>query len=178
MNLKQTFCYINSTRLPVMSDNYKSYKRRWFVLVTVSLLNVSTNALWMSYPAVANVASEYFKKGINSIDLLGTISLYVGIPCCLIATFVYDYVGFKGGLLAGTLINFAGGLIRCLSTFPHLNNHMSLVGNSNLKKKNNYGKSAGTSVCFECIWTSFSRSGKLLCCECTNNGQSKLVPRV
>lgn len=109
-----------------MSDNYKSYKRRWFVLVTVSLLNVSTNALWMSYPAVANVASEYFKKGINSIDLLGTISLYVGIPCCLIATFVYDYVGFKGGLLAGTLINFAGGLIRCLSTFPHLNNHMSL----------------------------------------------------
>ena len=83
----------------------------------------------MSYPAVANVAAEYFHKDINAIDLLGTISLYVGIPCCIVATFVYDYIGFRGGLLIGASVNFIGGLIRCISTFPHLNDHMSLVIN-------------------------------------------------
>lgn len=103
------------------------YKRRWLVLTTVSLLNLSTNALWMSYPSVANVAAEYFDKSINAIDLLGTISLYVGIPCCLLATFIYDYVGFRGGLIFGTFINLIGGLLRCISTFPELNNEMSLV---------------------------------------------------
>ena len=90
-------------------------------------INLSTNAMWMSYPAVANVASEYFAKGINEIDLLGTISLYVGIPCCLLATFVYDYLGLRGGMMIGTFVNFIGGLMRCLSTFPELNKHISLV---------------------------------------------------
>ena len=97
------------------------------MLATVALLNLATNALWMSYPAVANVAAVYFNKDINAIDLLGTVSLYVGIPCCLLATFVYDYVGFRGGLIFGTCVNCVGGLLRCLSTFPHLNNEMSLV---------------------------------------------------
>ena len=97
------------------------------MLATVALLNLATNALWMSYPAVANVAAVYFNKDINAIDLLGTVSLYVGIPCCLLATFVYDYVGFRGGLIFGTCVNCVGGLLRCLSTFPHLNSEMSLV---------------------------------------------------
>ena len=79
------------TMTPSSSD-YKVYQRRWFVLITVALLNISTNALWMSYPSVANVVSEYFNKSINAVDLLGTISLYVGIPCCLLVTFIYDYL--------------------------------------------------------------------------------------
>ena len=79
------------TMMPSSSD-YKVYQRRWFVLTTVALLNISTNALWMSYPSVANVVSEYFNKSINAVDLLGTISLYVGIPCCLLVTFIYDYL--------------------------------------------------------------------------------------
>ena len=74
------------------SSGYRIYKRRWFVLTTVALLNISTNALWMSYPSVTNIVSEYFDKSINAVDLLGTISLYVGIPCCLLVTFIYDYL--------------------------------------------------------------------------------------
>ena len=74
------------------SSGLTVYKRRWFVLSTVALLNISTNALWMSYPSVTNIVSEYFEKSINAVDLLGTISLYVGIPCCLLVTFIYDYL--------------------------------------------------------------------------------------
>ena len=56
-----------------LPHRYKVYPRRWSVLVTVALLNLSTNALWMSYPAVANVSAEYFDKDLNSVDLFGTI---------------------------------------------------------------------------------------------------------
>ena len=49
------------------TTSYTVYKRRWLVLTTVSLLNLSTNALWMSYPAVANVAAGYFNKSLVSL---------------------------------------------------------------------------------------------------------------
>ena len=111
-----------SSAHPSPGGGYRVYTRRWFVLITVALLNLSTNALWMSYPAVANVSAEYFDKDFNSVDLFGTIGLYVGIPFCLISTFIYDFYGFRTGMLFGTCVNFLGGLVRCLSTFPGLNN--------------------------------------------------------
>ena len=106
---------------------YRTYRRRWLVLITVTLLNLSNNALWISYSAVANVATEYFGKTVNQIDLLATISFYVGIPMCLVSTFVVDALGFRAGMLLGTSLTFVGGIVRCLSTLPGLNDSMSLV---------------------------------------------------
>ena len=106
---------------------YKKYKWRWLVLLTVTLLNLSNNALWISYSAVANVATDYFGKSVNEIDLLATISFYVGIPMCLASTFVVDALGLKTGMYLGTSLTFIGGLVRCLSTFPGLNDKMSYV---------------------------------------------------
>eukprot|EP00092_Neocalanus_flemingeri_P028874 GFUD01031352.1.p1 GENE.GFUD01031352.1~~GFUD01031352.1.p1 ORF type:complete len:468 (+),score=76.63 GFUD01031352.1:210-1613(+) len=105
---------------------YRTYRRRWLVLITVTLLNLSNNALWISYSAVANVATEYFEQNVNKIDLLATISFYVGIPMCLVSTFVVDALGFRTGMLLGTSLTFLGALVRCLSTFPGLTDSMDL----------------------------------------------------
>ena len=70
------------------------------VLLSVTLLNLSNNALWISYASVAPVSADYFDKDINTdIDLLSTISFYVGIPMCIISTYVVDAFGFKTGLV-------------------------------------------------------------------------------
>ena len=70
------------------------------VLLSVTLLNLSNNALWISYASVAPVSADYFDKDINTdIDLLSTISFYVGIPMCIISTYVVDALGFKTGQL-------------------------------------------------------------------------------
>ena len=69
------------------------------VLLAVTMLNLSNNALWISYASVAPVSADYFDKDINTdIDLLSTISFYVGIPMCIISTYVVDAFGFKTGL--------------------------------------------------------------------------------
>jgi hypothetical protein len=79
--------------------SYHTYPQRWLVLLTVTLLTLSNNALWISYAAVAPVAAEYFDKDVNTeIDLLSTVSFYVGIPMCLVATYVVDALGFRLGL--------------------------------------------------------------------------------
>ena len=59
---------------------------------------------------------------------LATCSFYVGVPMCLVSTFVVDALGFRLGMLLGTSLTFLGGLMRCLSTLPGLNDMMSLVG--------------------------------------------------
>ena len=111
-------------------SRYTTYPVRWMVLVTATLLSLASNALWISYSAVAEVATEYFDKTVNEIDLLASISFIVGIPMCLVSTYVVDAVGFRAGLLLSSLLTFFGGLIRCLSTFPGLNTSLSLVGYS------------------------------------------------
>ena len=164
---------------------YTVYPRRWFVLLTVTLLNLSTNALWMSYPAVANVSAEYFDKDLNSVDLFGTVGLYVGIPFCLISTFIYDFYGFRTGMLFGTFVNFLGGLVRCLSTFPQLNDpsHISLVSKITVQTLTltltlTHIFPAGHSVWSECVGPGPGGCGQLSGRQCAHHGQSELVPGV
>ena len=123
-------------------QSYQKYSSRWLVLLTVTMLNLSNNALWISYSAVANVSADYFQKDVNTdIDLLSTISFYVGIPMCLVSTYVVDALGFRTGqpsppylsphlppgVLLGSVLTFIGALTRALSTLPSLNSSMSLV---------------------------------------------------
>lgn len=96
------------------------------VLITATLLSLASNSLWISYSAVAEVSTEYFDKTVNEIDLLATISFIVGIPMCLVSTYVVDVVGFRAGILLSSLLTFFGGLIRCLSTLPGINTSISL----------------------------------------------------
>jgi len=107
-------------------SRYKKYPSRWLVLLTVTLLNLSNNALWISYSAVANVSADYFKLDFDHIDLLGTVSFFVGIPMCLVSTYVVDALGFRTGMYVGTLLTFLGGLVRAFSTMPGLTDTLSL----------------------------------------------------
>jgi len=105
---------------------YTLYTRRWFVLLTLAFLNLSNNALWISYSAVADVTGEYFKISADDVDLLGTISFIVGIPMCLGATYIVNSRGFKTGIYCGSVLTLMGGLVRGLSTLPGLNQNMDL----------------------------------------------------
>ena len=98
------------------------------VLLTATLLSLSSNALWISYSAVADVSTEYFDKTVNEIDLLASISFIVGIPMCLVSSYVVDAVGLRAGMILSSVLTFFGGLIRCLSTFYGINDSLSLVG--------------------------------------------------
>merc|ERR1711892_446325 len=105
---------------------YRVYPVRGMVLFTATLLSLSSNALWISYSAVADVSTQYFDKTVNEIDLLATISFIVGIPMCLVSTYVVDVVGFRAGILLSSFLTFFGGLVRCLSTLPCINTSLSL----------------------------------------------------
>ena len=76
-------------------ETYKVYPKRWGVLFTVFLFNVANNVIWISFSAVATTAAEYFEKPISQIDLLSSISFFVGIPFCLGCTVIIDRLGLR-----------------------------------------------------------------------------------
>ena len=75
--------------------DYKAYGQRWVVLVCVVLLTIANNALWISFATVNSKAAEYFDKTSSEIDLLSTISFVVGIPFCLLSTWIVDRLGLR-----------------------------------------------------------------------------------
>ena len=48
------------------------------------------------------------------------MSYGVGMPFCIIGTYVVSKFGLKLGLYIGGILTFLGGLMCCLSTFPYL----------------------------------------------------------
>jgi FLVCR family MFS transporter 7 len=107
-------------------EQYKDYNSRWLVLWTVFLLNIANNALWISYSAVATSSAEYYERTIDDIDWLGTIGFLVGIPTCLASTWIVDRFGLRAAIFTGTIMTFLGGLIRAISSFPGIGEHINL----------------------------------------------------
>ena len=77
------------------SDIYKLYPSRWGVFLTVVMFNLSNNCLWISFSAVSTKAAQFYNVTVDDIDLLTSIFLYVGIPCCFALTWVIDKFGLR-----------------------------------------------------------------------------------
>ncbi len=74
---------------------YKVYPSRWGVLVAVALLTVANNTLWISYAAINTIAADYYHKDPGQIDMLTTVSFVIGIPLCLLSTWIVNKLGLR-----------------------------------------------------------------------------------
>ena len=110
----------DSPRSSVVSANleFKVYPRRWLVLISVTLLTLSNNILWISFASVNVVSARYFQTSSENVDFFTTISFIIGIPFSLLSTYIVDKLGLKVAVLFGSAMTFIGGLVRCFSTLP------------------------------------------------------------
>lgn len=99
-------------------EAYRDYNARWGVLLTVFLLNIANNALWISFSAVSDLSAKYYQKSFSDIDWLGTIGFMVGIPTCLASTWICDRFGLRLAVHIGAILTALGGLMRAISSFP------------------------------------------------------------
>ena len=97
---------------------YKSYPERWTLLMTVTLINVANCAHWISFGSVNSKAAIFYDKRVEEITKILTISYGLGIPFCLVATYVVSRFGLRIGVFVGGILTFVGGLLCCLATLP------------------------------------------------------------
>uniref|UniRef100_F6XEJ5 Solute carrier family 49 member 3 n=1 Tax=Monodelphis domestica TaxID=13616 RepID=F6XEJ5_MONDO len=102
---------------------YQTYKRRWFFLGVVSLLNCSNAMLWLSFAPVADKISDYFQLSMIEINWLSLIYLVISIPFGIIATWFLDSFGLRCSTILCAWLNATGSVIRVIPCIVSLKNY-------------------------------------------------------
>jgi len=92
----------------VPNEKYKVYPQRWWILATVVLLNLANYSHWVAFPSVAKTAAKHYDQDGEKMDLIPTVSYGLGVPCCLLATYVVERFGLRTGLHIGGLLTGIG----------------------------------------------------------------------
>ncbi|XP_044537733.1 solute carrier family 49 member A3 [Gracilinanus agilis] len=102
---------------------YQTYKRRWFFLGVVSLLNCSNAMLWLSFAPVADKISDYYHLSMMEINWLSLIYLVISIPFGIIATWILDSFGLRCSTILCAWLNAIGSIIRVMPCMLFLGNY-------------------------------------------------------
>ncbi|KUI69567.1 Major facilitator superfamily domain-containing protein 7 [Cytospora mali] len=90
---------------------YKVYKRRWFGLVQLTLLNIIVSWDWLTFSPVASNAASYFNTSETNINWLSTAFLFAFCAIAPVVIYVLHW-GPKPSILASALLILVGNWIR------------------------------------------------------------------
>ena len=76
-------------------ENYRMYPSRWGVLLTVMMLVISSNLIWITFSPVSTKAAAYYDVEVGAIDLLSSVSFVIGIPFYFTSTFIVSKKGLR-----------------------------------------------------------------------------------
>ncbi|MCJ1477954.1 hypothetical protein MMC13_006629 [Lambiella insularis] len=99
---------------------YKVYKRRWFGLIQLILLNIVVSWDWLSYASVANTAATFYSTTPTIINWLSTAFLFA----FLVATPLTLYALHKSGPRLSIIIS---AILILLGEFPSLPPYAMIV---------------------------------------------------
>lgn len=95
---------------------FKVYKRRWFILLVVCLLNCSNATIWLTFAPVADQSAQYLKVSLEEINWLSVVYMVVAIPLSFVTTWMMDTIGLRTTLILGAWLNMFGAMLRFLGT--------------------------------------------------------------
>ncbi|XP_066468724.1 solute carrier family 49 member A3 [Tiliqua scincoides] len=105
---------------PSGSGAFQVYKRRWFLLVVVCLLNCSNAMLWLTFAPVADITAEYFHTSLDRVNWLTLVFLVISVPFGLLGIWILDTVGLKCAVILCGWLNMVGSIIRVFSIVSFL----------------------------------------------------------
>ncbi|KAG5845473.1 hypothetical protein ANANG_G00139490 [Anguilla anguilla] len=99
---------------------FKVYKRRWFILSVVCMLNCSNAVIWLSFAPVANLTARYLGASLDQVNWLSLVYMVVAVPFCFVTTWMLDTLGLRISLILGSWLNMVGSGLRFLSILSSL----------------------------------------------------------
>ncbi|XP_067937928.1 solute carrier family 49 member A3-like [Watersipora subatra] len=106
-----------------LSTNYepptfKLYKRRWFILFVLSLLQCSNAMIWISYASIADLSATFYHTSVDVVNYLAMVYMVASVVFGMVSAFILDHLGLRAGIIAGAWLNFVGAAIKLLSAYP------------------------------------------------------------
>ncbi|XP_077979486.1 solute carrier family 49 member A3-like [Glandiceps talaboti] len=103
-------------RTGTSQEEFKVYKRRWFVLFLVTLHSTSGQMIWLSFSPIATKAAVYYDVPLSHINLFSLIFLILSIPMGFVAAWLLDTFGIRVSMVLASWVNTIGAVLRILST--------------------------------------------------------------
>ncbi|KAK0397283.1 hypothetical protein QR680_002065 [Steinernema hermaphroditum] len=103
------------------TPSYRSYKRRWIVLVAVCLVNFSNAMTWITYAPVTFQTNDFYGNE-NAATFLNAVFMVCSVPFGFAAMWSVDKFGLRPGCLLGAWVNLSGNVLRVISSLqfvPH-----------------------------------------------------------
>ncbi|CAK7209910.1 hypothetical protein SCUCBS95973_000603 [Sporothrix curviconia] len=97
------------------ATEYKVYKRRWFGLLQLTLLNIIVSWDWLTYSPVATDAATFFKTNESTINWLSTAFLFSFVFMTPVAIYVLHF-GPRPSMISSAVLLFLGNWIRYAGT--------------------------------------------------------------
>lgn len=96
--------------------HYKVYKRRWFGMLQLTLLNMMVSWDWLSFSPVSTTAGQYYGVSSTAINWLSTSFLFAFIVVAPGTIWVLNRWGPRGAILVSSAFLLAGNWIRYAGT--------------------------------------------------------------
>ncbi|XP_055499704.1 solute carrier family 49 member A3 isoform X1 [Leucoraja erinacea] len=94
---------------------YRTYRRRWLVLIATCALSCSNAMCWLTFAPVADQTARYFHISMDQVNWLSMVYLVVSIPFGFGTTWILDTLGLKTSLILSSWLNLAGCIVQLLS---------------------------------------------------------------
>lgn len=99
----------------VTNNAYSLHRKRWFVLLSFSLLFLSNGWMWVTWSPLTVLVADYWNVSEGNVDALSGIYMYVFVPTSFVSMWlVVNHLGLSRGLLTGAILNVIGSCMRYL----------------------------------------------------------------
>ncbi|KAL7858412.1 hypothetical protein AOLI_G00185140 [Acnodon oligacanthus] len=102
------------------AGEFRAYRRRWFVLCVLCLLNCSNSVQWLTFAPVADKAAEYLQVSLDEVNWLSVVYMVVAIPLSFITTWMLDTLGLRLTMILGSWLNMAGSALRVVGVLSYV----------------------------------------------------------
>ena len=95
---------------------YNVYKRRFFGLAQLVLLNIIVSWDWLTFAAVSTTSAQYFNVSEGAINWLSTAFLFAFVPVSPLVIWILNKGGPKPSILISSALVLVGNWIRYAGT--------------------------------------------------------------
>ncbi|PHH63894.1 hypothetical protein CDD81_5342 [Ophiocordyceps australis] len=93
------------------STEYRTYKRRWFGLVQLTLMNIVISWDWLTYAPVAGFSAEYYNVSKNTINWIST-AFFLAFVAIFPVTIAILHRGPRLAFITAALLMLIGNWVR------------------------------------------------------------------
>ena len=94
---------------------YTVSSRRFLVLITYGLVNLTNGMLWVTFSPISDLVDDYFDDiGLTAVNMLGLVWCIGYLPGTVIGIMAIKKFDLRGGLLMGSALTVLGTIMRVI----------------------------------------------------------------